>query len=622
MTTEGDVLGWEPRGEGCGAGSWYERVRGSGGRGSKERSVKSGDSQTQRRDTRAAWTGRRAAVRLAGWAGMAGASGLLGVLGGCEADSFMDPSVIGRWEMTPGKVPILNRLAAIEDPQTEYVEYSSPAPEDLYTDPRDYRVGPGDELELELFDLVRTGESASYKRTIDSQGYLELPQLGRLYVAGRSLEQVQNLVIEAMRRFVNDPLAAVTLSAQRQQTYTIVGSVDRPGPYFIPSPDYKLIEALTSGGRFADTVEEVYVIRQVPLDERAMNPRESQRRGATDSAPGMNGGTPSGVGTPAGETPAPNGEALIDLIDRLSPPESTPPTPPMTPPAPTPSKPADSATPVPPPPSPAPSDGARQGDPPIDLPKMGMVRGTERRAAVRRAQPVESGQPDQRMPAVELIDPAKRPATPAPSTSTPLSSWVFLNGEWVQVRPGSERTGDGTGLPSGPAEAQSQVVTQRVIRVPLAPLLAGDSSLNIVVRPGDIIRVPNPPTGQFYLTGQVNRPGVFELPTTGKMTLWRALASGGGLASIAIPERVDLTRVVGDAQQATVRLDLRAIAEGTQPDIYIKTDDVINVGTNFWALPLAVIRNGFRASYGFGVIVDRNFGSDVFGIPPDSNANR
>ena len=47
-------------------------------------------------------------------------------------------------------------------------------------------------------------------------------------------------------------------------------------------------------------------------------------------------------------------------------------------------------------------------------------------------------------------------------------------------------------------------------------------------------------------------------------------------------------------------LNLRAIAEGTQPDVYIKPDDRINVGTNFWATPLAVLRGGFRVNYGSG----------------------
>jgi polysaccharide export outer membrane protein len=48
----------------------------------------------------------------------------------------------------------------------------------------------------------------------------------------------------------------------------------------------------------------------------------------------------------------------------------------------------------------------------------------------------------------------------------------------------------------------------------------------------------------------------------------------------------------------------------------VRRDDVINVGTSFWATPLAVVRGGFRTSYGFGFLLDRNFGNDVFGAPP------
>ncbi len=37
--------------------------------------------------------------------------------------------------------------------------------------------------------------------------------------------------------------------------------------------------------------------------------------------------------------------------------------------------------------------------------------------------------------------------------------------------------------------------------------------------------------------------------------------------------------------------------------------------------PAAVVRNGFRASYGFGFLLDRNFGNDVFGAPPTNRQN-
>ncbi len=144
-------------------------------------------------------------------------------------------------------------------------------------------------------------------------------------------------------------------------------------------------------------------------------------------------------------------------------------------------------------------------------------------------------------------------------------------------------------------------MTQRVIRVPVKPLIAGDAKYNIVIRPGDIIRVPSATQGIVYVVGQVARPGTYNFPEVGKMTLLRAVDSAGGFGSLAIPERVDLTRVVGKNMQATIRVDMRAINEGTMPDIYIKPGDRINVGTNFWAFPLAVFRNGLRMSYGFRV---------------------
>ena len=195
--------------------------------------------------------------------------------------------------------------------------------------------------------------------------------------------------------------------------------------------------------------------------------------------------------------------------------------------------------------------------------------------------------------------------------------WRYRDGRWVResyaaaARSPIERASMGM-----PRDSRGEMFTQRVIRVPVKPLVAGDARYNIVIRPGDIVRVPPSEIGNFYVDGEVVRPGVFALPQVGKLTLLRAVTSTGGLSPVAIPERVDLTRIVGPDEQATIMLNLRAIAEGTQPDVYIRRDDLINVGTNFWATPLAVIRGGFRTSYGFGFLLDRNFGNDVFGAPP------
>jgi protein involved in polysaccharide export with SLBB domain len=155
--------------------------------------------------------------------------------------------------------------------------------------------------------------------------------------------------------------------------------------------------------------------------------------------------------------------------------------------------------------------------------------------------------------------------------------------------------------------------------VDYGPLLRGDSSQNLVIRPGDRIYVEVPETGVVYIDGEISRRGVYNISATTELTLSRLVAAAGGLNGIAIPERVDLTRRVGTNREATIRLDLAAIRNHTQPDVLIKPDDVIIIGTSWVATPLAIIHSGFRVTYGFGFLLDRNFGSDVFGVPPGQN---
>jgi len=157
----------------------------------------------------------------------------------------------------------------------------------------------------------------------------------------------------------------------------------------------------------------------------------------------------------------------------------------------------------------------------------------------------------------------------------------------------------------------------RLLEIDYRDLISGKSILNVIVRPDDFINVVPPPTGVVYIDGEISRPGPYDLPATGQLTLSRLVAAAGGLGPLAIPERVDLVRRVGD-REATIRVNLAAIRERAEPDIALKSDDHVIIGTNFFAQPLAVIRNGFRMTYGFGFLVDRNWGTDIFGPPPEA----
>lgn len=543
----------------------------------------------------------RGARRSAGvlWSVCGLAAGLAAGLGGCETDSFLDPSVVGRWEHTPTRVPILTRLSAIEDATDEFVEYTEVTPEDLIPQPNEYRVGPGDRLQIVLYDDVNSNQPGVYERSIDIRGMVDLPQLGEVNLNNRTIEQAKELLRQALSKFVNDPLVLVVPIEARQQTYHVTGEVANPGPYFISRPDYRLLEGMTASGRWSESVGEIYVIRQIALRDEVRGILPSTPSGVTTPAP-AGGTTPAKA--PTGSTPATEPaqpEKVIDLIDELSQPKA--------PPAEAPKRPSAAAL-------------GSVGAAPSASEVPARARPASPAGAHRSGTSQNGGQPPAAEPPVDLIEaesraPADAPLVPSPSPRPDGTNagWVFLNGQWVQTNAGGTAPMPG---PSGsdPSLVASQLMTQRVIRVPVKPLIAGDARYNIVIRPGDIIRVPSPTQGLVYVVGQVSRPGPYNLPEVGNMTLLRAIDSAGGFGSLAIPERVDLTRVVGKHLQATIRVDMRAINEGTMPDIYIKPDDRINVGTNFWAFPLAVFRNALRVSYGFGFVLDRNFANEVFGV--------
>lgn len=510
-------------------------------------------------------TGRRAVVLVA-------AAGLAG----CTMDSYLDPSVVGRWETIPTTVPILDRLAIIEQSGADEVEYSDVTPDDLIPEVEQYRMGPGDRIEVVIRDFFIRNQSERFDREVDRRGFIDVPLIGEIYVDGMTREQAQQAIVRAIAdaEIRQDAVVSVVILAPRKLTFTIMGAVQQGGTYGVPRADFRLLEALAVVGTFNEDADSVYIIRHIPL---------------TDEAAGRTR-PPAGTGAqvPPRQTPTPpaSGDDLLRLIDDVT----TPP---------------GGATPP----------GGNSGGSPGAFEPGGAV--VQRRPGVPqpRPQPVEDDLP----PAIPLVGDQPGIGLP-PAVSPPTggsgdgAQWMYLNGRWVLAK-----------RKPIPAEVAQQgdigptLLTQRVIKVPLKPLLAGDARYNVVVRPGDTIRVPRREDGTFFITGQIARGGSFQL--TDKMTLKRAIASAGGLSALAIPERVDLTRMVGENREAIVRVNLRAIEEGTQPDFYLKDNDVINIGTTSWAYPLAVIRGGFRSSYGFGFLLDRNFGNDVFGAPPVNRQN-
>jgi hypothetical protein len=206
--------------------------------------------------------------------------------------------------------------------------------------------------------------------------------------------------------------------------------------------------------------------------------------------------------------------------------------------------------------------------------------------------------------------------------------WIFQDGKWVPIQVGRPTPTEGP-LKAMPEKVGKQfeervpadfdwdqvapgAAQTRVMKIPADKLAAGDPRYNIVIRPGDSIQVPVDIIGEFCIMGNVNAQGFIDL--TGRpMTLKMAVAAAGGLGPLAWPKRCEVIRRIGKDREEVVMVDLDKIASGEQPDFFIKPNDLINVGTHSTSRWRAVLRNAFRATYGFGFIYDRNFADRDFG---------
>jgi protein involved in polysaccharide export with SLBB domain len=108
----------------------------------------------------------------------------------------------------------------------------------------DYVVGPGDNLTIDMWG----GISQSLTREIDREGRIVLPEAGSVEVAGFTLERVQSVLQDVLKRQYRDVQIAVTVSRLRTVRIYVVGDVQRPGAYDLSSLSTPLNALYASGG--------------------------------------------------------------------------------------------------------------------------------------------------------------------------------------------------------------------------------------------------------------------------------------------------------------------------------------------------------------------------------------
>ncbi|MDY7011853.1 MAG: polysaccharide biosynthesis/export family protein [Planctomycetota bacterium] len=475
-------------------------------------------------------------------------------------ESWFDPSKPVRSPDQGTVNPIFTEFGPGDQTMEMVPNATLPEPKDLRFVEEDYVIGPTDILKITVLDLLQDGLETLMERQVSHSGYIDLLLVGRVKATGLTQDQLVERIKEAYQPdILKDPDVTVMVIAPRQNVFSILGAVARPGTYGILRRDFTLLEALAlCGDANQVNTRYAYVYRPVKDSQKEAPspvPMELPPLPAIPSAttqPATQPTTqPAGVGAATTDEKPPSKESQLDELAKA------------------------------------------------------IASGVE-----------NAGSQD-------APDEQTKQRDTAPEEPTGITyKWVYENGRWISV---PQTT---TARAREPEPVEGEKVDEdkfgwdkydtskmsRIIAIDLKELKNGNPGMNIIVRDKDVIHVPYLDVGEFYVMGEVLRPGVYNL--TGRdVTAKMAVAAAGNLGPLAWPNNSILIRRIGRDKEQTIPLKLQDIFHGREPDVFLKPNDVIAVGSYWAATPLAVWRNAFRMTYGFGFIYDRNYSEYEFEIP-------
>jgi polysaccharide export outer membrane protein len=498
-------------------------------------------------------------------------------LPGC-GDKFLDPTQIGRFRPVPAVNVILDSLGVADETPSAWEGAEDPRPIDIVAYDIDYKFSPGDIVRITIFELLLEGYPFTNDYVVTETGKISIPEVGIVQAEGLTESQLEEEIRQILSPgILKEPSVTVTLLESQQRTFSILGNaVPAPGRYSIPRYDFRLTDALAIAGvQTQFNVSYIYVSRALTGKELISEQAEPEPAEPTELERLIeNEREMLEIIAPRAKLRLDN-RLVVVSSEMVTDKELT-----------------EAAL---------PEDFELSEEDGLNRTETGYKESsTEQESRASIDEPIEHQQP-------ERIE------------------WIFQDGKWVPLRIGgpplkeapaplkAEKPLEGRELEEfGWDEIGAGGVQTRVIKIPTDKLSGGDPRYNVVIRPGDSVQVPVDIIGEFCIMGNVNAQGFVNL--TGRpMTLKMAIAAAGGLGPLAWPKKCEVVRRIGKEKEEIIMVDLDKIASGEQPDFFIKPNDLVNVGTHYSARWRAVLRNAFRATYGFGFIYDRNFADRDFG---------
>jgi polysaccharide export outer membrane protein len=147
-------------------------------------------------------------------------------------------------------------IAAQSQPQTEPPAQTQEA-RDLFV--RAYRIGPGDLLELKVFEVDQLSQTVR----VSEDGSINLPLIGRVVVEGLTQEGVVQKLTELLQaKYVKNPQVTIFIKEYKNQQVAVIGAVEKAGSYELVGRR-NLLQIISMAGGFSDTASnQIFVLRE------------------------------------------------------------------------------------------------------------------------------------------------------------------------------------------------------------------------------------------------------------------------------------------------------------------------------------------------------------------------
>lgn len=124
-----------------------------------------------------------------------------------------------------------------------------------------YRIQPGDLLAISVWKEA----DLQAEVLVRPDGGLSFPLAGDQVAAGRTVDELRQVLSERLRKFIPDPVVTVAVRALGGNRIYVVGKVNRPGEFPFSRPlDVMQSLSLAGGGTSFADLNDIRILRRQP----------------------------------------------------------------------------------------------------------------------------------------------------------------------------------------------------------------------------------------------------------------------------------------------------------------------------------------------------------------------